>query len=596
MAHPLLSDRIKYKNTDDGTTYTIVKNKVTGKLGYRGGYASFKSATGMRVDGYESSIIDSFEDPLHEVRNKPIKIYQTSPHATPTLQRAFDRVHNQQRWEGPESMFNDRANPGVEFGTGGWLDSLEHGGDLVHRASYAGTSEDFGGGGIHFGRGAVLEKAERLLRRYTSAYGFARDVAEQIDHNYHYYSTEGKFKGTKEEFRAIVKAAGERYSQAYEKIQPITIVQKLGRDIAIDTGRFQFDQAVPKLKALIRVLKSPEWEKFYWAPLKGIIKEYVTPPWPKAVLTKKDEARAVQFIKKLTDKHMKTFFPDAGEKSEKAIRKLNVIPSEHPTIMSDRSVYLVTLSGGQSHKFEIFFSNRVGLLVKDPINYTRYYVDDDRPENELKENIEKGLILTKQDEARAVQFIRGIEDSGIKPYGKTLRKIFNMPSASEMLSPSAHYQGKSSNGTDIKFRICKTADFGLLVRDEVNSITYLLDRANPYKKESLGENKEEFDPKFRITKKEEAQAVQWLRNQTEKGERFGKNLRKIYDQVVDGRHKIEYIASAGGAVGIFEILKDNEGWIYIRTNSGSIMKMFEPTINSLKAKDQPDLSSDISMQ
>lgn len=183
------------------------------------------------------------------------------------LVAAFQHLHNQQRYGGPEDMFMKAYNPDVDLGTGLWRQSLELAGDLVHRSSYSGTSADFGGGGAAYGRCATLNKARTLLVRYQDK-TFGAGVQEQLDNNYVYSQRHG-FRGSRDEFRQRVRAAGERYAQAYERLVPVTYVQQLGRDIAIHTGRFEFAQAAPKLRELIRLLDRDDWERSYWTPLPG---------------------------------------------------------------------------------------------------------------------------------------------------------------------------------------------------------------------------------------------------------------------------------------------------------------------------------------
>jgi len=192
------------------------------------------------------------------------------PYRTPEMIEAFAKVHNQQRWEGPEGMFNERLNPNVTHGTGSWLYWLEHGGDLIHRSSYSDSKHDFGGGGYHYGRRATLEKAEKIYQSLAPRKGWMpidEDVKQQIESNYNYHVREYGYKGSLEQWWKEVREAGERYSQAYEKLQPVTEVQKLGRDVAIHIGRFQFKEAVPLLAKLIKLLKSKDWVTHYWTPL-----------------------------------------------------------------------------------------------------------------------------------------------------------------------------------------------------------------------------------------------------------------------------------------------------------------------------------------
>jgi hypothetical protein len=203
-------------------------------------------------------------DPVMDVFGKMI------PGATKGIQDRFIELHEAQRYGGPEGMFDPQNNPNVDFGQGMWLNALEHVGDLVHRLSYSSSKSDFGGGGHGYGMSAALEKADRFIRKFSNKPGWMKiedDVAQNIENNFNYRKKNGEFNGTLKEFQDEVKAAGERYAAEYEKLNPVTEMQKLGRDAAIDVGRFNFAAANDKLKKLSKMLNAPDAEKAYWTPM-----------------------------------------------------------------------------------------------------------------------------------------------------------------------------------------------------------------------------------------------------------------------------------------------------------------------------------------
>jgi hypothetical protein len=74
------------------------------------------------------------------------------------------------------------------------------------------------------------------------------------------------------------------------------------------------------------------------------------------------------------------------------------------------------------------------------------------------------------------------------------------------------------------------------------------------------------DPTFRISKREEQQAVIIMGNMKDKdGNRFGKNLKKIYDGKIEGgnSHLIKYQSSTDKRTIVFQLIKAPNGHILI---------------------------------
>lgn len=146
-------------------------------------------------------------------------------------------LQDQQR-DLPESMFHEDANPGASAsGILQWL--MEHTGDLIHRAAFGEW-----GGGPSYGFDAVVTKAEKCLRvARRMGPGDPDDPWAQARRNYAYLQTpEGaRFlpPGMPLDlplFLAQARGALRRYAAAYRALRPLTVLQVLGRDAAIELG------------------------------------------------------------------------------------------------------------------------------------------------------------------------------------------------------------------------------------------------------------------------------------------------------------------------------------------------------------------------
>lgn len=303
---------------------------------------------------------------------------------------------------------------------------------------------------------------------------------------------------------------------------------------------------------------------------------------PNLHISKEEETWALQQLRKRRNSQ--------GESIGKYLKKMSHVVSNEPNRLSDRIKYKNTddattytivknrVDGklGYHAGYIAFKTDSRGRRLPD--DWESDNIDDfEVPLHETKRG-EINPVLEKRDEARAVQFIKGITDSGVKPYSQTLRKICNQPTTNEeVISNKAIYRGNLPNGDVMTFTVYMSYRMGLVVKDEVNCLTYKLDDPDPYgspfKKTSLVENK--IDPVFVISKKEEAEAFTWLSNVTEKGERFGKTIKKAFDGEDDGKHVIKYLVNVGGGTGVFSISKNQAGWIIIRSNFGSVMHIIK---------------------
>lgn len=139
-------------------------------------------------------------------------------------------------------------------------ETAEHVGDLTHRMS---QSVNFFHGGYEW----VREKVEKTLRWLTSAYGFEREVREQIQRNFDYYGERDRiperFGSSPKEALANLKLLGQEYADEHVKLVVYNDVQQIARGAAIAVGEWRFGDAVRLLRLLKKVLDKGEkaWEQ-----------------------------------------------------------------------------------------------------------------------------------------------------------------------------------------------------------------------------------------------------------------------------------------------------------------------------------------------
>lgn len=131
----------------------------------------------------------------------------------------------------------------------------EHVGDLTHRMSE--KIEYFRG---QFG--IVQEKVRKTLRSLTNAYGFEREVEEQIQSNLRYNGIEVN-RQTFSEALERLKALGRDYANAHKQLPVFNTVQEYARNAAIALGEFRFNEAIANLESLEQILEQgPQaWEQ-----------------------------------------------------------------------------------------------------------------------------------------------------------------------------------------------------------------------------------------------------------------------------------------------------------------------------------------------
>lgn len=127
----------------------------------------------------------------------------------------------------------------VQYAMGGGVLNgvVEHVGDLTHRMSERITADSRG-------YEYVKEKVEKTLRWLTNAYGFEREMNENIIHNAEYHNTDEHV------YRRKIEDALRIYADEHRKIPAYNEAQFTARDAAIALGEKDFPRAIRDLKKL----------------------------------------------------------------------------------------------------------------------------------------------------------------------------------------------------------------------------------------------------------------------------------------------------------------------------------------------------------
>jgi hypothetical protein len=163
--------------------------------------------------------------------------------------QAFEELAKAQRGDPERAMLKlQHAQIAQEYG---WV--CEHVGDLTHR-----MSEHFSF--FEGNHGNVYEKTKKTLRALKQAYGFERNLHEQIASNFSYYQEPGSRPWFSSEAEALqeLKRLGELYAIEHEKLLVYNRPQWLAQEAAIAMGRMNFRLAILYLEGLMRLLDQDE--------------------------------------------------------------------------------------------------------------------------------------------------------------------------------------------------------------------------------------------------------------------------------------------------------------------------------------------------
>lgn len=164
-------------------------------------------------------------------------------HLSGPREDCFHRLADEQRGR-PESammkIHKDTLSP--MYGS-----VAEHVGDLTHRMSQFPEHPQFQHGFPYVG-----EKVSKTLRWLTQAYGFEREVHDNVRAAIKYHAERGAalpcgdFSGCLSE----LKRRGAAYANEHRKLKPCNAVQRVARDAAVAVGEFRFKDAVDRLRSL----------------------------------------------------------------------------------------------------------------------------------------------------------------------------------------------------------------------------------------------------------------------------------------------------------------------------------------------------------
>lgn len=207
------------------------------------------------------------------------KFYSESTEDTETpvekVSRLFKELADDQRFKGPEDMFQSDTNPGVELSSiFQW--AAEHTGDLIHRASYPPRGTVMGGP-IGYGYAAVREKTKKLLKLAREWKDYSRQTRknpfiESLRNDYDYEVRENRTSESFEEYEKRFKSAAKRYSDSYKNLKAYTELQRLSRGAAVSLGNLNIDFYTSYLTNII-YLMDELGEAAYLVPSKNYMSQ-----------------------------------------------------------------------------------------------------------------------------------------------------------------------------------------------------------------------------------------------------------------------------------------------------------------------------------
>lgn len=285
-------------------------------------------------------------------------------------------------------------------------------------------------------------------------------------------------------------------------------------------------------------------------------------------ITKKEEDWAFHFIKNLVID---------GERLGKTLKKTYIHRTAEP--YNTDIIYYSAFVNRKDRVYRVYKDSENGkLYVRDAEECKTYHIPFQNTLEENKPGINtKYAVLTKEDEDRAVQFIKNLEEGDVK-LGKTLKKVKIHKTATSNLSDSVYYDATLPDGSIISFEIFRSLRRGLLIVDRSKYRTYNLD-FDPNDTKPFEENTTKNDKSFlHISKQEEHWVIKELGNyKDDLGNRFGKYMKKYYDDIdpETKQHTIKYRSSTPEGTMIFILTKTEDNYIIARTSYGSIFKIIK---------------------
>ncbi len=179
-----------------------------------------------------------------------------APAAPPTREAAFRDLANGQRGEPEQAMLQIQS---ISPGLFGFL--AEHVGDLTHRMA----QQPYASAGTAWALEYVRPKVGRAIDALTSAYGYAREVAENDVNNFASMQARGGLPDgvtTLDQYRQLIRDAGQRYADLHRQLPVYNRAQQLARDAAVAHGEMRFDDELALLRELEGLYQNvDEWNR-----------------------------------------------------------------------------------------------------------------------------------------------------------------------------------------------------------------------------------------------------------------------------------------------------------------------------------------------
>lgn len=600
---PRMSDRIKYKNLDDSTTYTIVKNRVDGKLGWVAGYIAPVSATGVKLgDDYESTNIDYISENTSPVDQEVI----TKEEEYRALKFIRDQVLLEVMEQYNHGEMRSIVNHGKPSLKWGWDEekmrkSLRKVSVDNNRIIYKADSQDQ----------SFLFIIKKAKNKIWAGYVNLLEEAVLFDINFKLSSSSSK---TEDFFSDLLKLKENAPTGDWQGWGEITQSEKDRLKIVLDgyirhiRNIYHPNLANTKSYLIKKSIDNLDVSdpRFSAKPLAKLSMEdrLSLGDFVDRADTEGTSSKVMDFLLNISREYVQSPKPST---SDIVLDKVAKVVWPNGTKMSD-----VTIHGLDDMKPIIRFGYGGYSLTRDFIKEfskpgAELYIDFGQKvrvvnmpevmakvkqslEQDSRTNVAESTTqsdwpkLSKEDEDRAVQYIRNLTDGGIR-FGKTLRKIKIDKSDNENVSDSVFYEAELKDGTSFYFQIFRSWRRGLIVYDG-NGQVHVVEEPI---RESQNYSKWPSPNKIVITKKEEERAFEWLKRGIVAKQRVGNTLKKsavLPSNDPRSSDIIIFTAKAGKFDLVYRLYKTQDGQLQIRTASTdgnwSVMKvpMEEAAISS----------------
>ncbi len=214
------------------------------------------------MDDFENYLNLLYTNILRETHDRlvPDVVEPVSLHSLPVAlrQKALKSfVITYRKQQGVPEAMGGRSNKGLFNGEGVYTYLAEHLGDLLNRMTQIHAER------IEFGFDAVQEKVRRALLMVKDAYGFDRDIDENLNSNWQHAGSPGTFDAWLDDFAM----ARRRYVNAHKSLPVYNEIQKVARQIAIDHGQRHSQRLQDNLERLANALE----DRDQWVHLASMV-------------------------------------------------------------------------------------------------------------------------------------------------------------------------------------------------------------------------------------------------------------------------------------------------------------------------------------